>query len=172
MMAFPEAPDWTGDALAPFEGVLLRRGLTVQEVARIAPGGPLYLATPYSKLAVDERQRWDVARSAEAQAHATRWARRFARLGVSAFAPITLSGDIVHHAYADHVDPESSQYLPGSDIAPLDSERWEAWCRPFLQVSSALAVPPVPGWDQSAGIWREACNMLMAMRPVYLLGEG
>lgn len=159
---FPPRPDWTGAALVNYRGLLLHEGVTLADAAPQLRGKLVYLATPYSRVVVDERGRWEIGLNAQAVAAATRWACRLARLGVTAAAPITMAGDMIAHDYCRAAGPE---------LDPLDARFWEAWCRPLLEKSDCVVVPPLPGWRDSTGIWRECVAMLGVGRPVHLLTE-
>lgn len=159
---FPVRPSWSGSALANYRGLTLHEGYTLAEAAGHLRGKLVYLATPYSRVVVDERGRWEVGLNAHAIAGATRWACQFARLGVTAAAPITLAGDIIAHDYCR---------AGGPSLDPLDAKFWEAWCLPLLTRADCVVVPPLPGWRESIGIWRECVAMLGVGRPVYLLRE-
>ncbi|MEX0302867.1 MAG: hypothetical protein AB3N24_10620 [Leisingera sp.] len=41
-----------------------------------------------------------------------------------------------------------------------------------LRYASLVVVPPVPGWDRSACVWRTACLALADHKPVYVLDGG
>jgi len=158
----PQAIDWRSTDLHEFEGILLHRDVPLADAALHFAGRLVYLATPYSKLAVDASGAFNLARSIHAQTLATSWALRFAAAGVTALAPITLAGDMIFRDRAT---------AGAQALDPLHHAFWEAWCRPMLSNADAVVIPPIPGWDQSRGVWREALAALGAMKPVYLLGE-
>jgi len=158
----PQTPDWTPGALGALEAHL-RRDAGFFAAAGDLRGCLVYLATPYSKLAVDERGRFSLGASLHAQMAATSWTSRFARAGVSAVSPIVMSADMVHFDQAQERRPL---------LDPLDAPFWERWCRPLLLAADAVAVPPIAGWAQSAGIWREVLASLSALKPVWIIREG
>ncbi len=154
--------DWTHPGLEAFRQAALLMRLPFDEAVRQLPAGQVYLATPYSKRAIDERGCWSIYHSVGALSEAARWAGRFARAGVSAVSPIMISAQIVHDAYA-------GERCPPGDFPALDAARWQVWCRPILASSRAVVVPMIDGWNQSDGIWREVLIALHALRPVYLV---
>lgn len=160
---FPSRPDWSCEALDAYDGLLLYRGVTFDEAAVRAAGGLAYLASPYTRLSVDEHGQWSVPHSMWAQEAATAWAIRFARAGVTAVSPVVMAGAMV---LQDYVRDE------GPDLDPLDRAFWAHWCLPLLAVSASVVIPPIPGWGHSLGVWREAVAALGGNRPVFLIGEG
>lgn len=160
---FPVRPDWP--ALHAYEGVLLHRDVGVVELADLARSRLIYLATPYTRRAVDENGAWCIDLSIAAAAEASAWAWRLARAGVTAVSPVMLAAQMVHDEYAAE--------RPNIDaLGPLDHAAWEAWCRPLLAASAAVAIAPLEGWEVSLGVWREAVAALGVNRPVFVLGEG
>lgn len=159
---FPHAPDWS--ALHAYEGLTLRRDVSVDGLRNYL-GGLFYLATPYTRRAVDENGAWCLDRSIAAAAEATAWAWRLTRAGLSVVSPVMLSAQMLHDEYAAD--------RPNADaLGPLDHHAWEGWCRPILARSDAVAIPPLDGWDVSLGVWREVVAALGVNKPVFLLGEG
>ena len=143
------APQW-GNLLAEYAGTqfdLLRPDCSLVEAARLARGHLAYLATPYSKLVLNDDLEWDRGQSLDLVLRAARWASLFALEGVTAISPIVQAGEMCHSR------------LEG-DLDPLDHVFWTKWCAPLLAASRILLVPPVPGWDQSQGIWFETCTAL------------
>lgn len=137
--------DWGPDRLIHF-------GATPESVAREARG-MVYLATPYSRIAVDGAGRWSRVESMIAAEHAARHAVRLAALGVTAIAPIVQAAAMCHATHA---------------IDPLDAAFWTRWCAPLLGQSSAVVVPDIRGWDRSEGIWLEAREAVSAGKPVHV----
>lgn len=133
-------------------------------VARFTGGeSPVYLATPYSKIAQD-RGRWSYERSLYASAQAARELGRLARVGVSSISPIVQSAEIVH--------VERALAAVGQNLDPLDADFWENWCRPLLNVSCAVVVPGIDGWAQSEGVFREVMWTLReTQRPIFFYEE-
>lgn len=129
-------------------------------VARYAGGGsPVYLATPYSKI-VEYAGRWSYERSLYASAQAARELGRLARVGVTGVSPIVQSAEIAH--------VERALAATGQSIDPLDTAFWEGWCRPILNVASAVVVPDIDGWSESEGVFREVMWTLQeTQRPVF-----
>ena len=133
-------------------------------VARFTGGdSPVYLATPYSKIAQRDGK-WAYDLSLVASAQAAREMGRLARVGVSAISPIVQSAEIVHWDLATA--------LTGKKIDPLDAAFWEDWCRPLLNVSCGVVVPNIDGWVQSDGVYREVLWTLReTQRPIFFYAE-
>lgn len=142
---------------------LLHVGAGVDVVARHARGRLVYLATPYSREAVTVAGAWNFGRSVEVVVRAARAARGYALAGVSAVSPVVMAGEMCH---ADHACGGAAV------LDPLDAVFWERWCRPLLHSSAALAVPALPGWAQSRGIWREVLWALERNVPVFVEAGG
>lgn len=157
---FPARPDWA--ALHDYEGLTLRRDVGVPELAQRFAARLVYLATPYTRRAVDENGAWCLDRSIAAATEASAWAWRLTRAGLSVVSPVMLSAQMVHDEWAAE--------RPHADaLGPLDWRAWEAWCRPMLAASDLVAIPPIDGWDESLGIWREAVAALAVNKPVVVL---
>ena len=139
-------------------GSLLHVGAGPEEVAARCRGTLVYLATPYSREALDARGAWCPNRSIEQGMRAALHAARLARAGVTAVSPVVQAAEMVSVAHAL--------------IDPLDDGFWEAWCRPLLSACGAVAVPDLAGWDRSRGIWREVVWALERNRPVFVEAEG
>ncbi|MBC7154577.1 MAG: DUF1937 family protein [Rhodobacteraceae bacterium] len=155
----PIRRDWGHAALDAYAGAhLLVRGVGPDEVARLAGGRLAYLATPYSKIACCNFGAWHAHASIEAAVRAARWARELALLGVTAVSPVIQAVEMVHA----NVD---------NPLNPLDAEFWGRWCQPLLDASGLVVVPPIPGWRESDGIWREVRAALCSNRQVFLIGE-
>lgn len=157
----PEAPSWRCAGLERGRAAgLLVRAAAVDDVVRRGRGRLVYLATPYSLIAVDDDGAWCPARSVEAGVRAAIWARALAVEGVCAVSPIVQAVEMIGSRGAD------------DRLDPFDDGFWTAWCRPLLLASSVVVVPPIPGWDVSRGVWREAVAALATNRPVMLLSGG
>ncbi|RAP39250.1 hypothetical protein BYZ73_21510 [Rhodovulum viride] len=149
-------PDWAALAQLWPDEVLLHRTADLQDTAAACRGRLVYLATPYTREAVTVEGAWDPARSAAAQAGAARWARAFARAGVTAISPVVQACAMLGD------DPAAAP-------DPLDHGFWSAWCWPLLLACDAVAVPPLPGRRRSVGIWTEVRAALDQTKPVYLM---
>lgn len=158
---FPSAPDWA--ALHDYEGVTLRRDIDMTDMRHFL-SRLVYLATPYSRRAVDENGAWHLDLSIAVATEASAWSWRLTRAGLSVVSPIMLSAQMVHDEYAAE--------RPAPDaIDPLDHRTWEAWCRPMLAACDVVAIPPIKGWDVSHGVWREAVAALAVNKTVLILAE-
>lgn len=155
---FGPAPAWGPVIAAARRGdlPLLRLGMTPEEVARVA-AGIVYVATPYSRIAVDAEGAWDYAASYQAMMAARAEALQLVTRGVTAIAPIAIAADACHATF---------------DLDPLDDAFWTRWCAPLLAAARVVVVPAIEGWDRSAGIWREVRAALGANKPVHLYAEG
>lgn len=152
-------PDWPRLSAAYPGNVLLHVDCPLSDVASRVRGDLVYLATPYSRLVADGSGGWDRGLSLLLGTRAARWARALALEGVTAVSPIVMAVEICHADVEGLLDP-------------LDDAFWSRWCQPLLSASAAVVVPPMVGWDQSAGVWREACWALRHNVPVYLIAEG
>lgn len=153
------APDWSAVDLGAMAAAgLLVRDASLDAAAARVQGRLVYLATPYTKL-VETPGGWDRNASLECAVRAARWARALALRGCTAISPIVQAVEMVH---------------AGPDVAldPLDDPFWTAWCRPLLAACHVIVVPPVPGWDESRGVWLEALTALSSNRQVVLIGGG
>lgn len=158
MNAVDRTPAWGSFALPgvaeAWKG-LLAFGISEGRVAQSHRGGLVYLATPYSR-EVARGGAWQADLS-QAVAHAA--ARHQATLcaaGVTAVSPIVQA-----HAVC----------LVAPSIDPMDEAFWTRWCQPMLAACDAVVVPDIPGWDRSAGVWREALWALSVKRPVLCYGR-
>ena len=161
---FLDTPDWGSPHIVRFgQSELLNLDASLADVVSHARGRLCYLATPYSKIALCDRGAWHQGASLEAAAHAARWAKALAVEGVTAVSPIVQAVEMIHGDLADMIDP-------------LDAVFWEGWCRPLLMACDVVIVPPIPGWAESQGIWREVWAALYSHRypspRVFLIGEG
>jgi len=155
-MRLREAPEWEIVFARWHEFPLIRTGATPDSVAMVA-SGMIYLATPYSRIAVDDDGHWSPANSALAAVHADRHGARLAVRGVTAVSPIVLAAGM-RHATA-HLDP-------------LDARFWTRWCAPILAASRAVVVPDIPGWSRSEGVWHEVREALGRSLPVHVYARG
>ncbi len=166
------------DALAPFAWASLARhdrgqrfemvGFDAAVRALVGDRSLVYLASPYTKVAVDGEGRWDMGRSVEALTKAAMWSARFAQASVTAISPIVLSAEMC----ALRVPSLRAEDLPPIRLDPLDAKFWTDWCFPLLVACDAVVVPPIEGRDRSEGIWGEVVTALGSSKPVYWIGEG
>jgi len=162
-------PDW-GVIFAPevrdrWEGrVWFGSGPTT--VARYALGGkPVYLATPYSKRVRTEGGGWSYQASLHASAQAARELGRLARVRVSGISPIVQSAEMVHAEAFERHRKEAA-------LDPLDEDFWRGWCRPLLNVCSAVVVPNIDGWQASKGVHEEVMWCLRETNsPIFFYAE-
>jgi len=137
---------------------LIRFGADPETVARHAGGRPVYVATPYTRLAVDAAGAWDILRSRDAQRRATVYCAQLTVAGATPISPVMISAEMFHHA------PPTPH--------PLDHDFWMRWCRPLLSACGVIAVPEIPGWAQSDGIWAEVLWALARQVPVFVEAAG
>ena len=157
----PAAPAWDSPHLDIYAlACLLHRDATLAEVITHARGRLCYLATPYSRVALDEYGAWDPYASVDCAVPAAKWACLLALEGVTAVSPIIQAVEMVSYDY------------PAQQLDPLDGRFWEGWCRPLLAASDVIIIPPITGWAESEGIWHEACAALRSNRRVYLIRDG
>ncbi len=141
-------------------GGLIRFGAGLDDVARVAQGRMVYLASPYSKRAVDAVGAWDRWKADAAAQEAARVAARLLRQGVTATSPIVQAQAMVVDSFW------------GSEwIDPMDAGLWSAWCAPMLAASAVVYVPALAGWAESRGILHEAREAVMACKPVLIEAE-
>ena len=126
-------------------------------VARNCMGELAYLATPYTKLAANS-ERFSELASERCSIHAAVWAAALAVEGVTAVSPIVQAHEMVMSG------------LVGDQMDPLDAAFWERWCRPLLTASGVVIIPPIKGWQDSAGIWAEVCQALKLQKRVFVIG--
>ncbi len=156
---FPAEPDWPW-LLATFPGnVLLHPDWSVVDIAQSVHGRIAYLATPYTREVLNDDFQFDRALSLQVEIRTARWARTFALLGATTISPILQACAMCSADVEGHLDP-------------LDDPFWAGFCQPLLTASAAVIVPPMPGWDRSRGVWREACDALRHNVPVYLVRPG
>ena len=155
----PKAIDWT-----MLNQMFSGSGLFVQNsnfdaVLRVGSHRLVYLATPYSKEVLDYTGKWCAARSEILGQEAAKWMGHLALNGVSCVSPIVQSVAMVS------VDNNMN-------IDPLDDMFWEKWCRPLLNRSDVVIIPPIDGWDRSYGVWREAWSALSCNNLVIQMSGG
>ncbi|SER50455.1 protein of unknown function [Tranquillimonas rosea] len=121
-------------------------------------GRLVYVATPFRRHVIDDAGRFSPALAIETAEKAHRWVRTLAVEGVTAISPIVLSVDLT----AGSAD----------DLDPMDDGFWTAWFHPLLVRSQLVVIPPLPGWRESEGVWREAITALRHGIPVHCIGEG
>ncbi len=156
ILGLPEAPDWQHPAFGNFPvHPLVYRDQRIEYAAEHLRGRLVYLASPYTKV-VQENGVWSARRSAVAAGAAEFWASRLAFHGVCAVSPIVQAHRMVMVDIGEVLDP-------------LDTDFWTGWCAPILAAASAVVIPPIEGWKESAGVWREARMALGAVKPVWIL---
>ncbi len=153
----PDSPDWGHPHLVHFEEAhLLFRDAGLGDLTTGARGRLCYLATPYSKVCVDQDGAWDCQQSLACGMRAAEWARIMAVEGITAISPIIQAVEMLSVGLDYSVDP-------------LDATFWSAWCQPLLSACDAMIVPPIEGWQESLGIWQEVVFALRNNRPVFLI---
>ncbi|SDW77685.1 DUF1937 family protein [Roseicitreum antarcticum] len=143
---------------------LLHLGAGVGRVARHAPAGIQYLATPFTKLVRGPGGTYCATAAFDASARAGLHARRLALAGVTAISPIVQAVEIC----ATRPGIGAGAGLPD----PLDEAFWADWCRPLLWASRSVIVPAIPGWSKSVGVWREVVWALDRNMPVFVYAGG
>jgi hypothetical protein len=138
-------------------------------VARVLGGaGFVYVATPYSREAVDDAGLWDYYRSIRLDYVAARAVNDLRVAGVSAISPIVESHMMVaatgRHQALGHTGAVA--FVPA--INPMDGAAWLRWCLPIVAAASAVVVPDLPGWDKSAGIKAEVRAAIDQRKPVFI----
>lgn len=160
-MTLPHRRNWNSPAVQKLvQTTLLQTDVSLADVVSRCRSRLCYLATPYTKLAVHPDGSFCSARSIEASVRAARWLNLLAMDGVTAVSPIVQAVEMVN---ADRLR---------ETLDPLDAAFWEDWCRPLLRASSVVVVPPIPGWDESDGIWGEVRQALDWQMQVLLIAPG
>ncbi|MCV2877591.1 DUF1937 family protein [Sedimentimonas flavescens] len=131
---------------------LLHFGVDAKGVANRSGGRLVYVATPYSRVVVDDHGKWCRMRDAEASVWASKVCADLARAGATGVSPIVLSTGM----------------CGASRLDPLDEKFWNAWCAPLLAACGSIYVPDLPGWQASRGIWTECVWALGHNMPVLL----
>lgn len=157
----PSAPDWRYLAEYYAQGGygLLRTDATFIDAVDRCRGSLAYLATPYSRNAVKPDGQWCPVRSDGMAHEAAKWAAHCAVNGLTVVSPI------VQAVAAINTDVSQS-------LDPLDEKFWTHWCAPLLAACHAVIVPPIDGWQGSAGVWHEVCRALRCNNPVFLIRKG
>ena len=145
----------------------------VQSAAAVAKsfGGkqPVYLATPYSREAVDVLGCWSYEASHRAHRRAARACADLLDQGVTAISPVVLGVAMINATGTYEARRRGKlQFVPRLD--PLDDGIWHDWCQPLLRVCGAIVVPEIPGWRESNGIYAEVAQALTRNIPVYIYG--
>ncbi|PYE81426.1 DUF1937 family protein [Pseudoroseicyclus aestuarii] len=154
----PRDPDWP-QLCARYTGSgLLQRDVALIDAAQVLRGSLAYLATPYMRQSTDDGGRWCPSLSSLAADAAAGWTSRFACAGVTAVSPVVQADAMLQR------DPWSDA------LVPLDETFWSTWCRPLLARCDAVVIPPLPGWDCSAGVWAGACAAVTRQMRVILIG--
>ena len=142
-------------------------GQTPDDVAQFYKGRAVYLATPYSKIAVDILGAWSYEFSHHAARQAAIAANGLRARDVSAFSPIVQAAAQVHATGTYVVEgTKGMRFFPLID--PLDGDLWMRWCLPFLDVCAAVVVPDIKGWQDSVGIAAEVRRALDDSKPVFV----
>lgn len=128
-------------------------------VTAMCRGRLVYLATPYSKLAVDHDGVWRQELSVAAGQAACEWVWRLTCAGVSVVSPVVQAVEALRYDYSGE-----------AVLDPLDAGFWQAWCRPMLNAADVLVIPPVDGWSESQGIFHEVLWFVRHNRPVRIMG--
>jgi hypothetical protein len=156
---WPDEPDWPR-LIDQYSGAsLLFPSAAFIDAVSFCRGGLAYLATPYSREAVDLNGIWSAVRSDDMARQASKWVLHCAVNGVSAISPIAQAVAMMD------VDGAHT-------VGPLDHSFWMNWCMPILRASSSVIIPPIAGWDRSIGVWQEAVWALRHNVPVHIIREG
>jgi Domain of unknown function (DUF1937) len=156
---FPAAPDWAWLREHFPRGTGLRSDCDLAEIIRFCLGRLAYMATPYSKLVVNDDGQWDMTLSMDVEMQTAVHARALAMCDITAISPILMACEICHSDCDGYLDP-------------LDNTFWARWCQPLLSRSDVVVVPPMDGWDASNGVWREVCWALSCGVPVFQIEKG
>lgn len=153
--------DWASLAAEAARGALplVHFGCAPINVA-MAARQPVYLASPYSRRAVDAGGQWDRTASMRAILDAAAELRRLKAVGVTAVSPVVLSGMAVHELPPDGPDFEAHH--------PLDAAAWMGWCQPLLNAAPAMVVPEIAGWDVSDGVKAEVAFAVRHQMQVFI----
>jgi hypothetical protein len=144
---------------------LCRFGASPRLVSSTFAGGrPVYLATPYSRRAIDDAGRFDLDRSRAAIELAVYESARLLQEGISALSPIAISGAMIH------ANLERGWGLKLPD--PLDGRAWARWCGPLIDASCAVVVPDLAGACRSDGVRQEVLYAISRNRRVFFYESG
>lgn len=150
---------------------LVRVGQSAATVAVAFAGRqPVYLATPYSRVVLDEAGQWDYHLSSRAQFCAGSYLIGLMCEGVMAISPVVQTSFVLHGRYAFGGGPQGKDWHHGLD--PLDEELWAIAHQKFLNVCGAVVVPDMEGWDRSRGIWAVMQFAVRHNLPVFVYGGG
>lgn len=108
----------------------------------LSHSGPVYVATPYSQWA--ER-----GLASDAYHAAIHWQTFIAMKGYTGVSPIVLG-------HVMSVD--------------WPHDKWLSWCRPLLDASASVFIPPIAGRWESEGIAWEMARALSQQKPVVVWG--
>ncbi|SDX91959.1 DUF1937 family protein [Roseicitreum antarcticum] len=166
MAHFPDHPAWPL-LMAPGArhrvSPLVRIGCDLDEIARHAPAGIQYLATPFSRNVLGDDGGYCQTAGFDAAGRAGACARRLAMAGVTAISPVVQSVEMLSSRPATGV---------GADVPdPLDAAFWEVWCRPLLWACKSVIVADIAGWSASRGIWHEVVWALDRNMPVFVCAD-
>lgn len=179
-MMLPEQIDWDCRELdQAAQASLFYRRINMSSLADRTTVGLVYLATPYSKISMNRSGGWSAQDSEYYGQAAADWAAMLAQFEISVFAPIAQISLMINfsvHGVLAFSNPRSTS-PPGRDLefsgltslSPPDDAFWSAWCAPFRDACSCVVVPPVVGWRESRGIWREVRTAISRNKPVYIM---
>ena len=148
-------------------------GADAAAVARVLGGvGFAYVATPYSREAVNDLGHWDYLLSGRLARKAARVVNDLRVAGVSAISPIVESHMMVaatgSHQALGHT--QAVAFVPSVD--PMDAGAWLRWCMPIVGAAAAVVVRDLAGWDRSAGIKAEVRAAIELRKPVFIYAKG
>lgn len=147
-------------------GVLVHS--TPERVAHVLGGkGVAYVATPYSREAVDGNGLWSFECSGRAAHLAAIELNQLRLAGVSAISPIVQAHAMIGATGFKQAIGESGAVAFVPRIDPLDAALWMRWCRPLIAASSCMVVPELPGWERSSGIRAEFITAINQGKPVF-----
>lgn len=150
----PERIDWDSVHLVHYkQASLLLVDATLQEAEDKCRGSLCYLASPYTKRVVIRDEGWDGMASLEMATAAGLWCRSFASAGITAVSPVIQAVEMIHADFTEWLDP-------------LDEGFWARWRQALMRACGPVVIPPIEGWQQSEGIWRDVVAALQQNRPV------
>ncbi|PYE80831.1 DUF1937 family protein [Pseudoroseicyclus aestuarii] len=154
----PPEPDWT-QLCARYEGSgLLRRDVDVDTAAKLALGCLGYLSVPcYTCTFAAPKTNFAARHELETAAMAAAiWSRVFARHGARIVSPVVrLDGTWAANDLRDR-----------SLLYPSPGQGRSAF---LLRRCDLVVVPPIDGWRESVGVWRDACWALERNMRVLLI---
>jgi hypothetical protein len=151
---WPAHPDWQWLRRAGAPDGLLWLDCSFDLAATRARGSLAYLAAPYTREVTAGDGLWCEDLSDLAEARVARWAHAFALAGVTVASPIGGACELLRADVEGRLDP-------------LDDAFWARWCRQMLHACGSVLVPPMPGRDDSAGVWHEVGSALARNVPVF-----